>query len=92
VTEAELRPVRLRWSALCFVLFALLALLVRISWEPLLTLDANVGRGPEEFTSNHHAAYLLWRVLAIITSTLGMTIATVVAALALVPNNRRAAF
>ena len=91
MTEAELRPARLRWSALCFVLFALLALLVRISWEPLLTLDANVGRWPEEFTSTHHAAYQFWRVLALLTSTLGMTIATVVAALALAPKHRRAA-
>ena len=91
MTEAELRPIRLRWSALCFVLFALLALLVRISWEPLLALDAKVGRWPEEFTSTHPALFQFWRLLAILTSTLAMTIATVVAALALAPKHRRAA-
>ncbi|MET0997586.1 MAG: phosphatase PAP2 family protein, partial [Marmoricola sp.] len=91
MTEAELRPTRLRWSALCFVLFAILALLVRASWDPLLTLDADVGRWPEEFTSTHHAAYDFWRLLGLVTSTLGMTIATIVAALALAPKHRRAA-
>ena len=91
MTEAALRPTRLRWSALCFVLLAILALLVRTSWEPLLTLDADVGRWPEEFTGTHQAAYHFWRVLALLTSTLAMTIATIVAALALAPKHRRAA-
>ena len=60
MTEAELRPARLRWSALCFVLFSLLAILVKAAWGPVQQLDTDLGRWPESFTRAHHNAYLFW--------------------------------
>jgi YegS/Rv2252/BmrU family lipid kinase len=92
VTEAELRPTRLGWSALCFALFALLALLVTTAWTSLLDLDSNLGGGPESFTSNHHGAFEFWRAISIATSTIPEAIATaVVAAVLATKNYRRAA-
>ena len=70
MTEAELRPTRLGWSALCFLLFAVLAILVVTEWAPLQELDENLGAWPESFTQEHHGLYLFWRSLAIATSTI----------------------
>lgn len=92
VTEADLRPTRLGWSALCFVLFALLAILVRTAWSPLVDLDTHLGSWPESFTRAHHDAYLFWHYLALATTTLPEAIATAVVAIALeAKGHRRAA-
>jgi YegS/Rv2252/BmrU family lipid kinase len=92
VTEAELRPTRLGWSALCFLLFAVLAIVVKAVWESPQELDTYLGTWPESFTRAHHGAYLFWHYLGMATSTLPMAIATVVAAVALeVKGHRRAA-
>lgn len=92
MTEAELRPARLGWSALCFVLFAVLTTLVRTTWAPLLELDQRVGAGPESFTQTHHGAYLFWHYLGLATTTLPLAVLTAVTALALgAKGHRRAA-
>jgi YegS/Rv2252/BmrU family lipid kinase len=92
VTDAELRPARLGWSALCFVLFALLAVLVKTEWSPLLHLDSDVGSWPESFTRAHHSAYVFWHWVGLATTTLPMAVYTVVAAVALeAKHHRRAA-
>ena len=92
VTEVDLRPTRLRWSALCFALFAVIAVLVHTTWSPLMQLDRELGAWPESFTSDHHGLYLFWRYLAIATTTLPKALATVVVAVALeAKGHRRAA-
>ena len=92
MTEAALRPARLQRSLLCFVLFAILALLVTTHWAPLQRLDTRLGSGPEGFTRTHHAAYLFWHYLGLVTSTLPTTVATVLTAIALsLRGHRRAA-
>ncbi len=50
MTEADKRPSRLGWSALCFALFAVLALLVSTEWAPLQDLDTDLGTWPQQFT------------------------------------------
>jgi YegS/Rv2252/BmrU family lipid kinase len=92
VTEADLRPARLGWSALCFLLFAVLALLVKTAWAPLLSLDSHLGTWPESFTRAHDGVYQFWRYLGQATTTLPTAVATVVAAAALeAKKHRRAA-
>ena len=77
MTEAELRPRRLRWSALCFVLFA--GILVALELDPgAFAFDRAVGAWPEAFTREHHAAYVFWRAVALAFTTLPEAIATVV--------------
>ncbi len=92
MTEANLRPSRLAWSALCFVLFALIAVLVKNAWAPLIDLDTTIGTGPEAFTRANHGVYLFWHYLALATTTLPEAVASlaVVVALAL-KKHRRAA-
>jgi YegS/Rv2252/BmrU family lipid kinase len=92
VTEAELRPSRLGWSALCFVLFAVFAGLVKADWSPLLELDSDLGSWPESFTRAHHGVYLFWHYLGLATTTLPEAVATAVVAVALeAKKHRRAA-
>jgi YegS/Rv2252/BmrU family lipid kinase len=91
VTEAELRPTRLGWSALCFVLFAVLTILVVTQWAPLYELDQKLGSWPESFTQEHHGVYLFWHYLAVATSTLPEAVATAVVAIALAAKNHRRA-
>ncbi len=91
VTERELRPSRAGWGVLCLVLFTLLAILVRMDWAPLLDLDAEVGAWPESFTRAHHGVYVFWDYLGVVTTTLPLAIATVVAAVALATKNHRRA-
>ena len=91
MTEAELRPTRLGWSALCFVLFAVLAILVVTEWAPLMELDEDLGSWPQSFTQEHHDLFLFWRALSIATSTIALAIATVVVAIALAAKNYRRA-
>ncbi len=92
MTEAHLRPARLRWSGLCFALFAVLTVLVKTSWQPLQDLDTDVGRGPESFTRAHEGVYQFWRYLGLATVTLPMAVATAVTAVALeAKKHRRAA-
>ena len=67
MTEAELRPTRLGWSALCFVLFAVLTILVVTEWAPLMELDEDLGSWPQSFTQEHHGVYLFWHYLAVAT-------------------------
>ena len=91
MTEAELRPTRLGWSVLCFVLFAVLALLVATGWAPVQDLDSEVGTWPESFTFDHHGVYVFWEWVSIVTSTIPETIATIVVAIALEARNHRRA-
>ncbi|MET0998129.1 MAG: diacylglycerol kinase family protein [Marmoricola sp.] len=92
MTDAALRPRRLAWSALCFVLFAVLAVLVKTEWTPLLDLDAELATWPEAFTRAHEAVYRFWRYLGFATSTLPEAVATAVVAIALeAKGHRRAA-
>ncbi len=92
VTEADLRPTRLGWSTLCFVLFALLAILVKTTWTPLTDLDTRLGSWPESFTRAHRDAYLFWRYLGLATTTLPEAVATAVVAVSLeAKGHRRAA-
>ncbi len=91
MTDAELRPARLRWGALCLAAFAVLTVLVWIEWAPLLELDQAVGEWPESFTRTHDWAYDFWYWVGVLTSTLAMTLYTVVTAIALAPKHRRAA-
>ena len=92
MTEANQRPRRLAWSALCLALFGVLAVLVQVSWGPLQDLDTWVGTWPETFTRLHHGAYLFWHYLALATTTLPEAAATLVTAIALaVRKHRRAA-
>ena len=65
------------------MLFALLAVLVRTAWSPLLELDRRLGAWPEGFTRDHPSLHLFWRYLAAATKSLPETIATVVAVLLL---------
>lgn len=83
MTEADLRSTRLGWSALCLTLFALLAVLVKTAWSPLLGLDRQAGVWPESFTRAHVGLYAFWRYLAVATNTLPQAVATAVVALAL---------
>ena len=91
MTEAELRPTRLGWSALCFILFAVLTILVVTEWAPLNELDQYLGSWPESFTQAHHGVYLFWHYLAVATATLPVAIASVVAAIALAARKHRRA-
>jgi YegS/Rv2252/BmrU family lipid kinase len=92
VPEAELRPRRLGWSALCLALFAVLAVLVKTGWSPLQELDTDLGTGPESFTRAHDVVYQCWHYLGQLTTTLPMAIATAVTAIALeAKRHRRAA-
>jgi YegS/Rv2252/BmrU family lipid kinase len=83
VTDAELRPRRIAWAVACFVLFAVLAVLVKLEWAPLLDLDRQVGTGPEGFTRTHDGLHVFWHVVALATTTLPEAVATAVAAVAL---------
>ncbi len=91
MTEAELRPTRLGWSALCFVLFAVLTILVVTEWAPLMELDEDLGSWPQSFTQEHHAVYQFWHYLAVATGNLPVAIASVVAAIALAARKHRRA-
>ncbi len=91
MTEAELRPTRLGWSALCLVLFAVLALLVHVRWSPLLDFDAWVGQWPREVTVANAGLLRFWDWLSVATSTWPETAATVLAAAALAAKGHRRA-
>ena len=91
MTEAELRPSRLGWSALCLVLFALLTVLVATSWAPLMDLDRWFGAWPESVTRDHESAYHFWRYLAVATDTLPKTAATILAVVLLATKGYRRA-
>ena len=92
MTEADKRPSRLGWSALCFALFAVLAILVVTDWSALLDLDSDLGRGPESFTSHHHGLFEVWRAISLATSTIPEAVLTaIVAAVLATKGYRRAA-
>jgi YegS/Rv2252/BmrU family lipid kinase len=78
VTEAELRPRRIGWAVALLALFAVLAVMVKNAWDPLLDVDRAVGTWPESFTRGNHAAYVFWHAIALATTTLPEAIATVV--------------
>ena len=90
-TARHLRTTRLGWSGLCLLVFVLLTVLVKTHWTPLQDLDTAVGRWPESFTRAHHAVYVFWHALALATTTLPETVATVVAAVALAAKKHRRA-
>lgn len=91
MAEAELRPRRLGWSALCFTLFAVLVILVKTAWSPLIDLETHLGRWPESFTRAHHGLYLFWHYLGEVTNTLPEAAASVVAVIALAAKGYRRA-
>ncbi len=91
MTDAELRPRRLRWAGVSLALFVVLGVLVKASWGPLQDLDTSVGTWPESFTRTHHAAYVFWHYLALATTTLPETVATLVAVVFLVVKGYRRA-
>lgn len=91
MTEEELRPTRLGWSALCLLLFAVLALLVKTNWPPVQTLDTSVGTWPETFTATHHWVYQFWLYVGMATTTLPMAVLTVVVTVALHSKGHRRA-
>ncbi len=91
MTEAHLRPSRLRWSGVCFALFAVIAVLVKTAWGPLQQLDTAMGAWPESFTRAHPGAYQFWHYLAQATTTLPETVATVITAIALEAKKQRRA-
>ena len=92
MTERALRPRRLLWAGVLLLLFVVLGVLVKTGWAPLQRFDTALGTGPESFTRHHYGAYLFWHYLALATTTLPETVATVVAAVALwVKGYRRAA-
>ncbi|MCW2817964.1 MAG: phosphoesterase, PA-phosphatase related protein [Marmoricola sp.] len=92
MTDAALRPRRLRWAGALLLLFVVLGVLVKTGWAPLQRLDTGVGTWPESFTRDHHGAFVFWRYLALATTTLPETVATLVAAgLLLAKGYRRAA-
>jgi YegS/Rv2252/BmrU family lipid kinase len=91
VTAADLRTSRLGWSALCFVLFGLVAALVQTNWGPLADLDEQLGVWPTEFTRAHQNVYLFWRYLGEATKTWPEALATVVAVVLLAAKGYRRA-
>ncbi len=91
MTEADLRPTRLGWSALCFVLFGILAVLVSTEWSVLLDFDKDLAGGPESFTSEHHGAFEFWHAVSIATSTLPEAVVTAIAAIVLATKGYRRA-
>ncbi len=91
MTEADLRPTRLGWSALCFVLFGLLAVLVSAEWATLFHLDTDLGKSPEAFTRTHDGVLAFWRAVSIATSTVPEAVATAVAAVVLAAKGYRRA-
>ncbi len=91
MTEAELRTSRLGWSVLCFVLFAILAILVSTGWTLLLDFDKDLGAWPESFTREHDGLYQFLHAVSIVTSTLPEAVATAVVAVALATKGYRRA-
>ncbi|HET7683074.1 MAG TPA: diacylglycerol kinase family protein [Marmoricola sp.] len=82
----------LSWALLCSVLFAVIAVLVAVDWQPLEDLDREAGQWPFQMTSDHQTLQTFWVWLGRLTDTVAMTSATVVAAVLLfVRNHRRAA-
>jgi len=91
VTEAELRPTRLKWSALCFALFAIIGILVSM-WPSLSDLDRAVGTWPQSFTRDHREVYVFWFWVGRLSSFWPEALATLIVAVALaLKNHRRAA-
>jgi YegS/Rv2252/BmrU family lipid kinase len=79
-------------GVVCLGLVALLAVLVHQQWSTLADWDRDLGERPFRFTSAHPWARHLWIGVARAFSTIPVTVATVVAALALAwKGHRRAA-
>ncbi len=87
------RPHRLTlvWSAACFALFGVLALLVARDRAPLAGLD-DLGRGAEGWADDHDVLVHVLEWIELAFGTIGMTVLTVVVAvLLLVRRHTRAA-
>jgi YegS/Rv2252/BmrU family lipid kinase len=79
-------------GVLCFLLFAAVAALVTRDWSVLADLDAE-GKPANGWASDHDVLVGFLRVVEVVFSRTGMTIATVVLALLLfLRNQRRAAY
>ena len=79
-------------GVLCFLLFAAVATLVTRDWSVLADLDAQ-GKPVNGWASDHDVLVGFLRVVEVVFSRTGMTIATVVLALLLfLRNQRRAAY
>lgn len=91
MTEAEQRPSRLGWSAVCFALFGILAVLVRTGWTWLLDLDTDLGGWPQSFTVDHPGIYEFGRAISFATSTVPEAAVSAIVAIALATKNYRRA-
>ncbi len=86
------RLVLLGWAALCFALFAGLAVLVVQDWGPLRDLD-NRGEPAQAWAVDSPWLYHLLRWVEVAFGTIGMTIATTVLTVVMfVKGHRRAAY
>ena len=91
MTEADRRPARIGWSALCFVLLAGLAVLLKAD-PGAFAFDTTLGRWPESLTVHHHDVRVFWDAVALMFTTLPEAVATVVVVVALwFKGHRRAA-
>ncbi|WP_432477780.1 diacylglycerol kinase family protein [Nocardioides sp. GXQ0305] len=71
------RRLTLAWSAACFVLFGVLALLVARDRAPLSGLD-DLGRAAEDWADEHDVLVMVLGWFEVATATIGMTVLTVV--------------
>jgi YegS/Rv2252/BmrU family lipid kinase len=79
-------------GVLCFLVFALLATLVTQDWHTLARLD-DEGRPANGWAEDHDVLVAMLRVVEVVFSRIGMTIATAVLAIVLfLRNQRRAAY
>jgi YegS/Rv2252/BmrU family lipid kinase len=82
---------RLGGAAVCLVLLAVLAVLVRLHWSPLLGMDHDAGQWPQRVTYDHHLLVVWWVWVGHFFGTLALAGYTVVAAGLLWLRHRRAA-
>jgi len=76
------RRLTLTWSAVCFVLFGVLALLVTRDRTPLAGFDS-LGRAAEDWSDEHDVLITVLGWLELATATIAMTVLTVLVAIVL---------
>ena len=89
--DAAARLRRLAGGLLCFVLVAVLAVMVEHSWPPLLSMDHDAGVWPQRTTYDQHGLFVWWLWVGRFFGTIAMTCYTVVAGVLLWFRHRRAA-
>ncbi|HET8560323.1 MAG TPA: diacylglycerol kinase family protein [Marmoricola sp.] len=75
----------------CFALLTVLAVMVHLSWAPLLQADRAMGRGPQQFTYDHQGVRVFWTWVARLFDTPAMSVYTLVTVLLLVLRRYRRA-